>query len=240
MKPFFHANSPLWYFRAQNGKTKKTGLNPAKNDFERMVFTMKKDELIKLGLDEETAKKVEAASTEELKGYIPKARFDGVNNEKNTLQTTLKERDGQLETLKNSTGDIEGLKKQISDLQADNSEKDKSHAAEIKTLKINAAVDAALTAAKAKNQKAVRALLDLEKADLADDGTVKGLDEQIKKLAGAEDSKFLFDTEKKKPQIKGASPAETGKEDLDTKVDFTKMTYEEIAAYMEENPGAEI
>jgi hypothetical protein len=238
MKPFFHVNSPLWYFRAQNGKTKKTGLNPDKNDFERMVFTMKKDELIKLGLDEETAKKVEAASVEELKGFIPKARFDEVNNEKNALQATVKERDGQLEALKNSTGDIEAMKKQITGLQTANGEKDKSHAAEIKALKINAAVDAALTAAKAKNQKAARALLDLEKAELADDGTVKGLDEQIKKLAGAEDSKFLFDTGK--IIIKGASPAETGKEELDTKVDFTKMTYEEIAAYMEANPDVKI
>jgi hypothetical protein len=45
---------------------------------------MKKEEFVKLGLDEETAKKCEAASTEELKGYIPKARFDEVNND-NTI-----------------------------------------------------------------------------------------------------------------------------------------------------------
>ena len=38
--------------------------------------TMKKDEFVKLGIDEETAKKCEAASLEELKGFIPKARFD--------------------------------------------------------------------------------------------------------------------------------------------------------------------
>ena len=201
---------------------------------------MKKDELLKLGLDEETAAKVETASLDELKGFIPKARFDEVNNEKTGLQASLKERDSQLETLKNSTGDIEGFKKQIADLQTANTEKDKAHAAEIKTLKVNAAVDAALTAAKAKNMKAVRALLDLEKADLADDGTVKGLDDQIKKLAGADDSKFLFEEETKKTQMKGAAPAETGKEEPDTKVDVSKMTYEELAAYMEANPDAKI
>lgn len=201
---------------------------------------MKKDELLKLGLDEETAKKVETASTEELKGYIPKARFDEVNGEKNTLATTLKDRDTQLETLKNSTGDVEGLKKQITDLQTANKQKDDAHAAEVKTLKINAAVDAALVAAKAKNAKAVKALLDLEKAELADDGKIKGLDEQIKKLSGAEDSKFLFDTDTKKPTMKGALPGETGKEEPDTKVDTSKMTYEEIAAYMEANPDAKI
>ncbi len=203
-------------------------------------MNMKKDELMKLGLDEETAKKVEAASVEELKGFIPKARFDEVNTEKNTLQTALKERDGQLETLKNSTGDMDGLKKQITELQTANTEKDKAHADEIRTLKIIAAVDAALSAAKAKNGKAVRALLDLEKAELADDGTIKGLSDQIKKLQEAEDSKFLFNAETKQTKLKGASPAETGREDPDTRVDVSKMSYEELAAYMEANPDAQI
>jgi len=201
---------------------------------------MKKHELLELGLDEETAKKVEAASAEELKGYIPKARFDEVNNEKKSLELTVKERDVQLETLKNSTGDVEGLKKQIETLQTDNKTAAEKYAAEIKTLKINAAVDAALSGAKAKNAKAVKALLDLEKAKLVDDGTIEGLADQIKKLQGADDSKFLFDTETKKTTMKGASPAETGVEEPDTKVDITKMSYEELASYMEANPDFKI
>lgn len=41
-----------------------------------MEITTKKEEFVKLGLDEETAAKCEAASAEELKGFIPKARFD--------------------------------------------------------------------------------------------------------------------------------------------------------------------
>ena len=200
---------------------------------------MKKEDLVKLGLDEEAAKKVADASAEELKGFIPKARFDEVNTEKKNLETTKTTLEGQLETLKNSTGDVEAMKKQITDLQADNKTKDEAHVAEIKQLKIDAAVSAALTASKAKNEKAVKALLDLEKAELADDGTIKGLADQIKKLQGADDSKFLFEAEKK-PSFKGAKPGETGKEEPDGGVDVSKMTYEELAAYMEENPAAEI
>lgn len=37
---------------------------------------MRKEDFVKMGIDEETAKKLETASLEELKGYIPKARFD--------------------------------------------------------------------------------------------------------------------------------------------------------------------
>lgn len=203
---------------------------------------MKKEDLVKLGLDEETAKKVADASAEELKGYIPKARFDEVNNEKKKLELDVRDRDSQLETLKNSTGDVEGMKKQIETLQADNKKKDEEHAAEIKQLKVEAAISAALTGAKAKNEKAVKALLELnlEKVEFNDDGSIKGLDDQIKKLSEAEDSKFLFDTETKKTKIKGAKPGETGKEEPDGKVDVTKMSYEELAAYMAENPDAEI
>lgn len=198
---------------------------------------MKKEDLVKLGLDEETAKKVADASAEELKGFIPKARFDEVNTEKKNLETTLTERNAQLETLKNSTGDVEGMKKQIEQLQADNKTKDEAHASEIKQLKIDSAVAAALTGAKAKNAKAVKALLDLEKAELDDDGSVKGLADQIKKLTEAEDSKFLFDTEKKKQTFKGAKPGESGNEDGDilTLEKFLALSTEEQIRFKTEN-----
>lgn len=172
---------------------------------------MKKEDLVKMGLDEETAKKVADASTEELKGFIPKARFDEVNAEKKNLETAKTTLEGQLEALKNSTGDVDSMKKQIETLQAENKTKDEAHAAEIKQLKIDAAVDKALSEAKAKNPKAVKALLDLDKAELADDGTVKGLDAMIKALTEAEDSKFLFDTDatqKQNPKLKGVIPGQ--------------------------------
>lgn len=202
--------------------------------------TMKKEEFVKLGLDEETAKKCEAASTEELKGYIPKARFDDVNNEKKKLELDVRDRDGQLETLKNSTGDVEGMKQQIATLQAENKTKDEAHAAEIRQLKLDAAIDSALTAASAKNAVAVKALLkDMDKAELADDGTVKGLAEQIAAIQKSDS--YLFDTkDTKKTQVKGAKPGESGNEDGDHGVDTSKMTYSELAAYMAEHPDANV
>lgn len=197
---------------------------------------MKKEDLVKLGLDEETAKKVADASAEELKGFIPKARFDEVNTEKKTLETTLAERNTQFETLKNSTGDVEAMKKQIATLQTDNKTKDEAHAAEIKKLKIDTAIDAALTGAKAKNAKAVKALLDLQNAELGDDGTVKGLTDQIKNLQGADDSKFLFEAEKKQ-SFKGAKPGESGNEDGDilTLDKFLTLSTEEQIQFKTEN-----
>lgn len=158
-----------------------------------------------------------------------------------TLKGQIKDRDGQLETLKKSTGNVEELKNQIETLQKDNKTKDEKHAAEIKQLKVDSAVNAALTAAKAKNIVAVKALLkDLDKAELLEDGSIKGLSEQISALVKAEDSKFLFDTDSKKTQFKGTEPGQGGNDDDNGKVDTSKMTYSELAAYMAEHPDAKI
>ena len=197
---------------------------------------MKKDELVKLGLDEETAEKVANASAEELKGFVPKSRFDEVNNAKKTAEDTVKERDQQIESLK-SAGNVDDLKQQITALQNENKTKDEAHAAELLKVRIDSDVETALTEAKAKNHKAVKALLDLEKAELGDDGKVKGLREQIAALTKAEDSKFMFNAVTA-PKMKGAKTGEDGIEDGDKGVDTSKMTYDELCAYLAENPEA--
>ena len=197
---------------------------------------MKKEELVKLGLDEETAEKIANASAEELKGFVPKSRFDEVNNAKKTAEDTVKERDQQIESLK-SAGNVDDLKQQIITLQNENKAKDEAHAAELLKVRIDFDVEAALTEAKAKNHKAVKALLDLEKAELGDDGKVKGLREQIAALTKVEDSKFMFNAVTA-PKMKGAKTGEDGIEDGDKGVDTSKMTYDELCAYLAENPEA--
>ncbi len=200
---------------------------------------MKKEEFIKLGLSEELAAKCESASQDELKGYIPKARFDEVNNEKKKLELDVRDRDGQLETLKNSTGDVDALKKQIETLQAENKTKEEAHAAEIKQLKVDSAIDLALGDAKAKNKIAVKALLkDMDKAELDADGSIKGLAEQIAALQKSDS--YLFDAKQTTQKVKGAEPGQSGNEDGDKGVDTSKMTYSELTAYLAENPDATI
>ena len=194
---------------------------------------MKKEELMKLeGMTEDLAAKIVEMSTEEMKGMIPKTRLDEViaerDNAKNSNADLLK----QLGTLQKETGDVQSLKDKIQELQDNAKETEKTHAAEIQTLKINNAVDTALVGAKALNVKAVKALLNLEKAELDADGTVKGLAEQIKNLQTAEDSKFMFGSS----TMKGAKTGESGNEDGGKGVDTSKMTYSELAAYAAEHP----
>ena len=155
---------------------------------------MKRTELEVLGLTKEqvdAVMKINGGDIENTKAGSA-AEITNLKAENETLSKQVKDRDEQIDTLKASAGDNEELKKQIETLQADNKSKDEAHAKELTELKINAAVEKALTDNGAKNIKAVKALLDLTDAKLGDDGTVKGLIEQIDKLKADEGSKFLF------------------------------------------------
>ncbi|RGY66684.1 hypothetical protein DXA30_02720 [Fusobacterium ulcerans] len=196
---------------------------------------MKKEELIKLGLDEETAKKVEAASTEELKGYVEKTKYSELETVKNQLEESNKTVNKQLEDLKKNTGDAEALKAEIQKMQDENKSKETEYANNIKKLKVDNAVELALIEAKAKNIKAVKALLNLENLEIGEDGKVKGLEDQIKNLTKDEGTAFLFEAESKTETPKGTDPA--GKS---TKKDIKDMTYSEMEAYLAANPGAKI
>jgi hypothetical protein len=198
---------------------------------------MKKEELMKLeGMTEELATAVVNLSTEEMKGMIPKSRLDEVIAERDNAKKDHADVLKQLGVLQKETGDVQSLKDKIKELEDTAKETEKTHAAEIQTMKINNAVDNALINAKALNNKAVKALLNLEGAELDEDGSVKGLADQIKALQTADDSKFLFGSS----TMKGAKTGESGNEDGDKGVDTSKMTYSELAAYMAEHPEAQI
>ncbi len=197
--------------------------------------------------------------TKEQADSVMKINGDDIENAKGTASTEIKnlqteveglktqggDRDKQLETLKASAGDNADLKKQIEDLQTENATAKANHESELNQLKIDFAVEKALTGAKAKNIKAVKALLELNDAKLDKDGNVKGLAEQIEKLTSGDDTKFLFEAQKQTKQqqnFKGFQPGASGeqKPGEGEKVDFSKMSYDELTAYMEANPGAQI
>ena len=197
---------------------------------------MKKVEFIALGITEELAAKAEKASLEELKGYVEKAKHDEVVEENKTLKTSVSDRDKQLETLKASAGDNEELKKQIETMKQQNAEQEKAHKAELAQLKLDNAIENALTVAGAKNSKAVKALLDVSKVKLGEDGKLTGWDDQIKAIQKSD--AYLFNMQQKNT-FKGFQPGASSDNKPGTNVDMSKMTYEELAAYIESNPDTE-
>ena len=205
---------------------------------------MKRKELEDLGLSKEQADavmKINGADIENAKS-VSAAEITNLQTEIEGLNGQVKERDKQLETLKKSAGDNAELQKQIEQLQTDNATAKANHESEMNQLKVEYAVEKALTGAKAKNIKAVKALLDLTDAKLDKDGNVKGLSEQIEKLTTGEDTKFLFDAPQQKQQqtFKGFQPGASAQQNPGTEVDTSKMNYDEFCAYFAENPDAKL
>ena len=208
---------------------------------------MTRKQLEDLGLTKEQADsvmKINGDDIENAKGTAS-TEIKNLQTEVEGLKTQVGDRDKQLETLKASAGDNADLKKQIEDLQTENATAKATHESELNQLKIDFAVEKALTGAKAKNIKAVKALLELGEAKLDKDGNVKGLDEQIEKLRSGDDTKFLFEAQKQQKQqqnFKGFQPGASGgqKPGEGETVDFSKMSYDELTAYMEANPDAQI
>ena len=193
---------------------------------------MNKEDLLKLGLSEEQAEKVLSVNAEQLKGFIPKSRFDEVNNTKKQLEKDLKDRDVQLENLKNSSGDVETMKQTIENLQRDNKVAKDNFEAELAKFKLESAIDTTLLGSNVINTRAVKALLDMDKIKLDGDVLI-GINEQIEALKNAEDSKMLFkvtETKQKEPNFSGVKPGEGNTQNSTGESAGKIKTYSEMMA----------
>ena len=194
---------------------------------------MKRNFLEDLGLEKEVVDKIMAENGKDIENA--KANYDELKAELKTANATIADRDNQLKELKDSAKGNEDLTAKIAELEKQNKDEAKNHKAEIESLKINNAIDKALATFKAKTPKAVKAMLDMENIKFDEDGNITGIDEQVKAIAEAEDTKYLFDSAT--PSFKGTVPGYSA-DDVDPKTD--KMTYSQMCAYLEDNPGATI
>lgn len=118
-----------------------------------------------------------------------KTKMDGVQAQLTKAQEAILERDGQLEDLKNSTGDVDQLRKQVETLQTANQETAQRYDAQMKEIRLNAAIKLAL-AGKVHDEDLAANLFDKGRLILNEDGTVTGLQDQLQSIQ--ESKKFLF------------------------------------------------
>lgn len=156
---------------------------------------MKREDLKALGLTDEQIDKVMAENGKDIEKIkssadTAKAELDGIKAQLSEANKTIDGFKGQ---------DIEGVKKSADEYKAKFEQAQKDAAAQVAQLKFDHALEGALTGAKAKNVKSVRALLDTSLMKLVDDGSISGLKEQLEKIQ--KDNSFLFDTEQPLPQV---------------------------------------
>ena len=152
---------------------------------------MNKQDLAKLGIEDEEIQKeilvLHGKGIEKLKTDIADAKtaYDELNVQFGEAGKTI-------ESFKKL--DVEGIQKAADEWKA------KAEAAaleadqKVKTLKFDHALSESLKAAKAKNHKAVKALLEIDKLALAEDGeSITGLDDQLKVVQT--ENTYLFDSQ---------------------------------------------
>ncbi|EAC8385779.1 TPA: phage scaffolding protein [Listeria monocytogenes] len=158
---------------------------------------MQREYLKGLGLEDEVINKVMTENGKDI--TAAKQQLSEVEAERDGLKSQLTQRDKDIDDLKKDSGTSEELKKQIEDLQQKNTDLESNYQSEIAETKKNSAIELALASAKAKNPKAVRALLDNDKLELTDEG-LKGLDEQLGALQESDAYLFAQESENVAPK----------------------------------------
>lgn len=150
---------------------------------------MKKEELTKLGLSDEVADKVIALAKQELSDYIPRSRFNEVNQR---LSDVTKERDDQFAELSKIKGNEDVLNKKLAELKQQSEQSLKDYQTRLSNNSKTYAIKEKLLngANKPHDLDLILSLVKLDQVTLNDDGSVIGVDEQIKNLA--KNKPFLF------------------------------------------------
>lgn len=193
---------------------------------------MTKEELKALGLNYEQIEKV----VEDYgKNYVAKSQFNQKNEELKQAEESLEAMQSDMDALKKTNADNAELTKQIDEMKAAQVKRDEEYTAQIHKMEVDGIVERTLMTFKAKNGKAVRALLDLEDVKLKD-GTIKGLDDQLTKLK--ESDPYLFESDSKPTGVTPGEPHGGQGSTGITQEQFNKMSYLERVQFQEENPDA--
>lgn len=156
---------------------------------------MKREDLKKLGLEDEAIDEVMAMHGQDIEKF--KTDLEARENEVQNLGQQLSQAGEVIEGFKSM--DVEGIKAAADEWKQKAEDAKKEAEEAVRTLKFDHALENSLREAKAKNPKAVRALLDLEKVDFDEDGKLKGLNEQLETVKTEND--YLFESEKPQPKI---------------------------------------
>lgn len=147
-----------------------------------------------------------------------KRDLERAQDEKKSLEEELGAANDTISNLEKSSENSEAVQQEIESYKSQIDELIKARDQE----RVSNAIELAIINAKGKNAKAIRALLDDEKIRLEKDGSVSGIDDQIKMLEKTDS--YMFDTEEKKPQkvstgYKGPKATPSDEKEKDSRLD---------------------
>ena len=184
--------------------------------------------LKKCGVEEEKANEIVKAMGE-AKIYTTNlenvdVRYNKLQEQKKQLEEASKSYENQLKDLQKNNADVEALNKLVEQLQLSNKELEDKHSKEMYNLQFDFALEGALNNAKSKNNKALKALLDMNSIKYQE-GKFEGLQEQIEALQ--KDASYLFDLDTTPQNTGGLGNFGRGNNPTITKEQFRSMSYME-------------
>ena len=151
---------------------------------------MKRDFLKNLGIED---KDIIDKILDENSADIGRAKgeLDTYKDKVKDLEKDITTKDGTIADLQKKVGDVDALNQQITQLQTDKTNLTNELNTKVSQIQKTHAIESGVRDAKAKNVKAVMALLDMDKITY-ENGELNGLTEQLETLTKGDDSSFLF------------------------------------------------
>lgn len=156
------------------------------------MITLKRDELKDLGLTADqidSIMKIHGTDVESFKSRY--ADYDELKTQNEELSNQVAKNEKDLKSLAKSSKDNEDLQNTIKTLQDENKQIKTDFESKISGMKLNSAIDNSLAEHKARNNKAVKALLDMDNIKFGEDGKLTGLDDQLANIQ--KENSFMFD-----------------------------------------------
>lgn len=187
-----------------------------------------------IGLNDEQIRSVMAEYGKEINPL--KQAQASAEQERDSLKSQLEDVNGQLsEAQKNSKKGSE-LQGQLKDLQKQFDDSKAKAEEQLQATKKDYEIAAALSKAGAKNDKAVKALLDTEKVNFDDNGKLIGLSEQLE--AVKKDNDFLFaDANESNPKPTITSKGNPNPDGGNGNKALADYSYQELVALKTNNPA---
>lgn len=196
---------------------------------------MNLEELLKAqGLDDNQVKSILGAMKKE-KIYTTnleniEERYNKLKGQKEDLEGQLNTANSTIKDLKKNNADNEELQKTIKQHEDTIKTQKVEYESKVRNLTLDSAINSALTKAKAKHSDLLASKFDRDKLVINEDGTVTGLDEQLKGFK--ETYKDMFEV-----TLGGGTPPNPEfKPTTITKEQFNKMGYLERVKLNQDNP----
>ena len=159
-------------------------------------------------------------------------RYNKLKGQKDDLEGQLKTSNDTIKDLKKNNADNEELQKTIKQHEDTIKTQKSEYDSKLRNLTLDGAISNALTKAKAKHSDLLASKIDRDKLVINEDGTVTGLDEQLK---GFKDTyKDMFEV-----SLGGGTPPNPDNKPTNTKItkeEFLKMDFYKQNQFANDNP----